>query len=771
MSSSTTSPSRGLRAKTSDFIRGVGYSVHGRQSQTDLSTLSATSMTLGVPSTSGDEGTKKKITRIPLFGRSRKKSNQSSSSSPYASTGTVRYSTEAGESSSTSRDPSTDRRPSEPVISVQPPPLPTPANRAHNSSLTSKFAAHFSQPRSSKPAVTQTESAKPAAQTSGLYPKATRSSSFESGSSVGTKSRSTTPRPAAERPTITVSFSPDDLDEYHDLFVRPQDLEPRSEPSVGIRRSKTIAGANSDAVVSSPSTSGKRSPEPIVYRRGQTPASAMAAALRHRQTPSNSSDRPPTPPQKTPKSPSEGSIPRASAARESPRPSANEMEKGIPPSLQRRTSVAVASITSEEGTPSTRSRMKAPSSPSRSRPPSIPLPLPPTPTLSSFSANAQIPSPTSSRHPRGDSISSFSSREGSVRPRAHTISSGFNSAASASRSRATTAKPTAVPPIVPASTEKNGFDIETASAEELRSALKERNLQYDELASFVLKMTEGHVSTVAQLEKKLSLLEAENAKQDKTIQGLIHIINEHSAQHQQPKQLPPSILGRARFASSAGSGAESDYDPPRGSRSAVPSRLNYHSDSGGESHATSGHESVRASSGTESLTSSIFNRNKKARRTYVPGESPYLAARSSTLLRASKLPPAVGPPETGLPDVPVANTKRASMGSGSVSPSSSTSSLLPPSPSITMSSLSAIPESPGLTPSLRPPRQGGTDSPEERRMAQAANRISMSSMASSSTAASSSYSSIKRSRPPSIAQVLEKSPNVGDVLDKLRHFS
>ena len=56
-------------------------------------------------------------------------------------------------------------------------------------------------------------------------------------------------------------------------------------------------------------------------------------------------------------------------------------------------------------------------------------------------------------------------------------------------------------------------------------------------------------------------------------------------------------------------------------------------------------------------------------------------------------------------------------------------------------------------------------------MAQAANRVSMSSMASSSTAASSSYSSIKRSRPPSIAQVLEKSPNVGDALDKLRHFS
>jgi hypothetical protein len=53
----------------------------------------------------------------------------------------------------------------------------------------------------------------------------------------------------------------------------------------------------------------------------------------------------------------------------------------------------------------------------------------------------------------------------------------------------------------------------------------------------------------------------------------------------------------------------------------------------------------------------------------------------------------------------------------------------------------------------------------------ASRRISASSLTSSSTAASSVYSTIKQSRPPSIAQVLEKSPNIEDVLEKLRPFA
>lgn len=103
------SPARRLRTKTSDitdFFR-VGHSATQlRPVQNDLSTSS--SMTLEVPS--ADEGsglTKKRTTRIPFLGRTRKKSNQSAASSPYASTG-ARDSMDVGELPS-SREPSIDR--------------------------------------------------------------------------------------------------------------------------------------------------------------------------------------------------------------------------------------------------------------------------------------------------------------------------------------------------------------------------------------------------------------------------------------------------------------------------------------------------------------------------------------------------------------------------------------------------------------------------------------------------------------------------------------
>ena len=102
------SPARRLRTKTSDltdFFRGNGNpSNQPRQSQKDV----ATSMNLEVPSGDETASVKKKITRIPLFGRSRKKSNQSSSSSPFASF--VRDSSDLGEPSSASRAPSADTR-------------------------------------------------------------------------------------------------------------------------------------------------------------------------------------------------------------------------------------------------------------------------------------------------------------------------------------------------------------------------------------------------------------------------------------------------------------------------------------------------------------------------------------------------------------------------------------------------------------------------------------------------------------------------------------
>lgn len=77
------SPSRRLRTKTSeftDFLRGAGHgSSQARQTQKEPS------INLEVPSSDTEASSKKRVTRIQLFGRSRKKSNQSTASSPFVS--------------------------------------------------------------------------------------------------------------------------------------------------------------------------------------------------------------------------------------------------------------------------------------------------------------------------------------------------------------------------------------------------------------------------------------------------------------------------------------------------------------------------------------------------------------------------------------------------------------------------------------------------------------------------------------------------------------
>lgn len=74
------SPSRRIRAKTSDFtgfFRGAGH--NSSQTQREPS------VNLEVPSSDTEASLKKRVTRIQLFGRSRKKSNQSTASSPFVS--------------------------------------------------------------------------------------------------------------------------------------------------------------------------------------------------------------------------------------------------------------------------------------------------------------------------------------------------------------------------------------------------------------------------------------------------------------------------------------------------------------------------------------------------------------------------------------------------------------------------------------------------------------------------------------------------------------
>jgi hypothetical protein len=502
-------------------------------------------------------------------------------------------------------------------------------------------------------------------------------------------------------------LSPDSLSEYKNLFTRPppdSDVPPSpSSPSPSSRLPKYDA--------------------PIYPKRGQTPASAIAAA--HRQATISGDDRSPSRSSRYSRknSDSDKEIPGPSGAQESPRLVTHDEEKGLPPSLQRHPSPATGSVQSPENVNSSmRSRMKQPSTPARSRPPSMPLPQTPIPN---------IPPEIPLRDTFNAELEASNTQKTTARPRAHTIGSVINSSLPAAQLSLTTTE-------FPPSTDIPGanFDIETASAPQLRAALKTRNQQYDELATYVLKVTETHVMESTSLEKKLFALEKEAARKekeiarkDKELKGLRWIINNGDSSQLLPAGVDHTLLSPTTTPS------ESEQDSPR-MLTGPSRRLYYQSDSGTESHTES--MSIRsAASGSESVSSIRY---KSLRKPSTLAEVTYNFCRTASTRRPSKL----GADKT-IPEMP---HKRSSLSSVSPSPSSSTSSLLPPSPSITMSSLSAIPEG------------------------RASHRVSTSSMTSSTTAASSAYSgNIKRSRPPSIAQVLEKSPIMDDMLEKLRPFA
>jgi len=576
-----------------------------------------------------------------------------------------------------------------------------------------------------------------------------------------------------------VSLSTDnDDDEFKDLFTRPG-------PSRNVEKLKKLEQSTNSTPPASPKTGTSES---SIYRRGYTPASAIAAAVRHQQTSSNgSSNRPPSTSSKNSKRNSESdksqeqqsgtSTPRLSESRESPKLLGPEKERGLPPSLQRRSTVAIGSGHLSDNASSLRSRIKLSGSQPPSRPPSIPLPIPPRPSgpppsapLPPTPTSPSLPTPDSPNSPAPQYIQTVSEglRKTHIRPRAHTM--GSTSDITISTSHLTKQSDSASkPPPSPSLTVKESepLDIENASVEDLRRALKARNKDCEELADLLVKNNDLRIAEVAALQRKVSELET-------TIKGLTFIINESGLQQQQQSKLPPAgVLSRSRFAVNTDLNGSDIEENQRSLISGIArSRLGYQSDSGADSHATSGCESIRASgSGPESLTSMF--RNKKTRRHYPVNENAQIVQRTATMLRASKIPPAVNP-EKNLPEIPSAssNMKRSSISSLYASPSSSTSSLLTPSPSITMSSLSAIPEGSGSTLPTRFPRYEPSDQQDDRRIMRVSQRASTSSLASSTTAASSSYSSnVKRSRPPSIAQVLDKSPNIENVLDKLRPFS
>ena len=612
------------------------------------------------------------------------------------------------------------RRPSLPSLSA---PIPS-SSKLSTSSFTSKFAAHFSGSHSSKtnlPLDSRASSSRTSLisspSSSGLAPPRARPSN-ESGSSTS-RNRSTTPR--GSRPVIMVSTT-DNMDEFKDLFTKEIPTKAASKPSGNSQ--------DSDGTQDSSPRSTPQSPESI-YRRGQTPASVLAATVRdqqaHARRPSASSrnSRHTTDSEKsgTNEKGDGRTTPRPSSSRESPRP-IQMPENENAPSRRPSTSHGV------ESSSSARSRMRPPSTVVRTKPPSIPLPDIPTESPAT-KPDGIDPSETNSRPP--ETSRSFR------RTRSNTISSipEFPSASSASTLPHDRSDLLSVVNI-------EDIDINTASPDHLRRALRSRNKQFEELTAYMLGREEAWSAERKALEKKINVLQRDLVRRDSEITGLKLIINDEDLLRR-PKPLP-GILNHPRQSTASTSPVQSDQE---GSTHSHSRRMNYQSDSGPESARGSGNES----------SSSIFRLKKMHHRTSaIVGEN--YPSRTGSTMRLPKF--AQNLQEKTSSESPY--SKRGSMMSVSSSASSGASSLMPPSPSVTMSSLSAIPE--GSSQDSR------TNELEDRRALRASRRISASSMTSSSTAASSAYSTnIKRSRPPSIAQVLEKSPNIDDVLEKLRPFA
>lgn len=528
------------------------------------------------------------------------------------------------------------------------------------------------------------------------------------------------------------------MDEFQDLFTKELPTSKSASKPFGNPQ-------GSDTTHDSSHSSASRSPEPTIYRRGQTPASVLAATIRDQQAhvrqPSASSknSRQTTDSEKSSSNEkSDGrTTPRLSSARESPRlVQASEKEKQLPQSPPSR---RPSSSQGHDGSSTVRSRMRPPSG-VRTKPPSIPLPDIPT-------KSSDGPSP---RNSDGAELSETESRKEAARtirrPRANTISSipEISSAPSSSpqdQSGSTTLDPLSVVNI-------EGINIDTASPEQLRRALRSRNKQFEELTAYMLRREETWSAERKAMEKKISFLQRDLVRRESEITGLKLIINDEEIL-KRPKPLPPGILNHARLSPVSTSPVQSDQEGSIHSHTSGTRRLNYQSDSGAESPKGSGNESA----------SSIYRLKRMHQRSSaIVGE--IYPSKTGSNARLPKFTPSFQEKPSSLSESPY--SKRLSTMSMSSSGSSGSSSLMPPSPSVTMSSLSAIPEG---------GPQAIPDS-EDRRAVRAARRISASSMTSSSTAASSAYSAnIKRSRPPSIAQVLEKSPNIDDVLERLRPFA
>lgn len=586
-------------------------------------------------------------------------------------------------------------------------------------------------------------------------PTDSRGASFDSTSSGGSANRSPTPR-AALQPTITVSLSPDNIEDYKDLFTLPRKKLPAQK-----RQPSTPASEYRDNFHDGDSNI-KLSPTPPTSPRMQFPNPPSDSRLTgtrrsestHRDSQSSVDDRP----NQVPKSPKtrlpsmkrQSNTPKADDSEELARNSRNMSELGLvidisPPSVALKPSPSLH-----------RSRLRTPTTERPSQPPSIPLPEPPksnpiqailTPPYRSSEPSA---GPAVTQRRRAHTI-------GSVPPASKPPSPIPTSSLSGAQKRVKLHSDNSS--AVKQSSNKENANLDTATIEELREALVARNRDYEELANYLVKVTASHVAEKKALERRISTLEKDMLKKDNELRGFAFLVNNPPHGSDNPQN---QVAYR-----------QSPVPQPKGFR-----MLHSAEDSGAESHQTSGAESIAesfrgsATSGTESPTSM---RVKRVVRSSVLADAGFLGRAPST-----KSTRGLGI-DSVVPEMPLRSSlsQRSSVYSlsSSSTSTSSASSLLPPSPSgTTLSSLSAIPESPThpTSPPPKPPRVSGSlsagEAENQRHSSRTSRRISTPTLvAPSSAQATSAYSAnLKRGRPPSIAQVLEKSPLAQEVLETPR---
>ncbi|KAF7330820.1 hypothetical protein MVEN_02421200 [Mycena venus] len=711
---------------------------------------------------------RKRSGRIPFLGRQRKKSTQSDASASSAGPSSRQSDAEVRHSNVSKK---ADARPDVPAVpslddsQERPlPALPTPSPiNLPSPSLGSKLAARFApsrqkllnlSPRKPTRPPSNEPTPDPLSPPTPL-PRAASATSIDS-TSTSSDHRSITPRPRPIQPTITVSLPPDQLDGYEGMFTLP-----------------TPSTSSIDDPQRTPTTSSTPpirfpSPQPeteiTVKRRGSRSAAD--------EKPSSRASRMSRKHVGTVFKPNEVDSTDAEDSEavmsDSPKPSP-PMHVGPTPTAEKRRTLATMPYNYSAEKASPRSIMKSTSDRSH-RPPAFPPP--PSAHQSSIFGPPRVParqraqtlsfvpsSPPASPSPPSSPLSTFPSRRV-----AKAIGEG------GARAGSPLAKKVAEEP-----SGKENFDMDKASPDQLRQALKLRNQQFDELASYLLTLTDAHVAEKQVLLKKVASLEQEAGRLKNEIKGLTWLVQNNT------RSGSGGSLGElSDMASKSTSALEldpSDGEPHSGAESHLTTE---------DSHRDSGPEWT---SGGESSSS---GQARKVKRNHTLMSSFY---RSS--IKNARPEGELGIGTTALPYRASPNTKRSSMSSvgTGTSPSSSTSSLslgtLTPATTVTSLALSAIPET--ATPAPAPKSQDpvvaaailateNQRAKEERRANRASNRLSASSVTaqpaspsastSASTSASASYSAnLKRARPPSIAQVLAQSPKMEHGRDKLRSYT